>query len=452
MEEERVTADESDRLDAPSQLILRRGRVDLIRLRLDAHDGEGASLTPQEGRLLAYLAARSPRLVNRDELLEAVWGYRPGIRSRTVESTMHNLRAKVEHNARRPDHLITCRGRGYRFVPLPDRTQALLAELCQIGSLDPSLRAELALIRIRALSMDSPEQALALLQQLTIPESPQLWLLRARLRADLGRLAEAEDCLAVAAEQMPGPSHSLALERAVLACRMGQTATRVAHLQVAAQASDPQVRGLALVRLGSALLDYRQDDEGYRVLEDADTTLDAIGAARIQSHAVGELGLYKLLDGVPEEGRRALERAVTLSVQIRNRYSERMHRAGLALALRVLGETERADRERTASEQAATERWEEPGVFLFRALERRIAGDTAQANADLAAGLRRHQARPQPADAAALWMLQATWRGREDAHVRELLRRDASPRTQRMFLAPHRLPPRLQVALRPLQS
>jgi len=90
--------------------------VDLNRQRFE---GEGApvALTTREAELLAYLAARAGMDVSRDELLQKVWGYAPGVITRTVDVTVRRLRQKLEQDAAQPDHVLTVHGVGYRFVP-----------------------------------------------------------------------------------------------------------------------------------------------------------------------------------------------------------------------------------------------------------------------------------------------------------------------------------------------
>src|SRR5687768_16182854 len=96
---------------------LRACELDLTR-QLVWRDGATVSLTAAEGRLLAYLVANNGRVVPNDELLEQVWGYRRGVRSRTVATTVRRLREKIEANPAEPDHLLTVYGTGYRFEPL----------------------------------------------------------------------------------------------------------------------------------------------------------------------------------------------------------------------------------------------------------------------------------------------------------------------------------------------
>ncbi len=77
--------------------------------------GEERTLTPTEVKLLAYLSDQSGRVVSQRELLKEVWGYRGGVVSRTVKTTMGRLRGKVERDPSAPDHLLTVVGAGYRF-------------------------------------------------------------------------------------------------------------------------------------------------------------------------------------------------------------------------------------------------------------------------------------------------------------------------------------------------
>ena len=94
---------------------LRATRVDLERRTVE-RDGESVRLTTTEARLLMYLADRAGQDVTREELLSEVWGYAPGVYSRTVDTTVRRLRAKVEADRHQPDHILSVHGVGYRFV------------------------------------------------------------------------------------------------------------------------------------------------------------------------------------------------------------------------------------------------------------------------------------------------------------------------------------------------
>ncbi len=77
-----------------------------------------ATLTTREAELLRYLADRAGRDIPREELLTEVWGYREGVQSRTIDTTVQRLRRKIERDPSAPRHLLTVQGLGYRFEPL----------------------------------------------------------------------------------------------------------------------------------------------------------------------------------------------------------------------------------------------------------------------------------------------------------------------------------------------
>lgn len=96
-------------------LHLSTGTVDLSRQRFEG-EGPPVALTTRETELLGYMAARAGQDVSRDELLQEVWGYVPGVVTRTIDVTVRRLRQKLERDPARPDHVLTVHGVGYRFV------------------------------------------------------------------------------------------------------------------------------------------------------------------------------------------------------------------------------------------------------------------------------------------------------------------------------------------------
>lgn len=99
-------------------------------------DGE-RSLSPTEAKLLSYLASRDES-VDRFELLEEVWGYRSGVVSATVKTTVARLRSKVERDPRKPEHLVTVPGAGYRFVHADPEDVAAARDLAATAGDEPS--------------------------------------------------------------------------------------------------------------------------------------------------------------------------------------------------------------------------------------------------------------------------------------------------------------------------
>ncbi len=79
--------------------------------------GAPVSLAAKELELLRYLIDRRGKVVPREELLEAVWEYQPGVTSRTVDVHVAWLRQKLEDQPQSPRHIQTVRGVGYRFSP-----------------------------------------------------------------------------------------------------------------------------------------------------------------------------------------------------------------------------------------------------------------------------------------------------------------------------------------------
>ena len=79
-------------------------------------EGRPVPLTLREFDLLAYLLANSNRVLSRETLLGAVWGWDVGDPS-TVTVHVRRLREKVERSPQTPTRLVTVWGRGYRWEP-----------------------------------------------------------------------------------------------------------------------------------------------------------------------------------------------------------------------------------------------------------------------------------------------------------------------------------------------
>jgi two-component system alkaline phosphatase synthesis response regulator PhoP len=77
--------------------------------------GAPIALAAKEFELLRYLVNRRGKVVSREELLESVWEYQPGVSSRTLDVHIAWLRQKLEENPATPKHIHTVRGVGYRF-------------------------------------------------------------------------------------------------------------------------------------------------------------------------------------------------------------------------------------------------------------------------------------------------------------------------------------------------
>jgi DNA-binding response OmpR family regulator len=76
-----------------------------------------AMLTAHEFKLLKFFTENAERVLTRDVLLKAVWGYKFFPTTRTVDNQILKLRQKLEPNPANPRHLLTIYGAGYKFVP-----------------------------------------------------------------------------------------------------------------------------------------------------------------------------------------------------------------------------------------------------------------------------------------------------------------------------------------------
>jgi two-component system response regulator VicR len=76
-------------------------------------DGAPLDLTHREFELLHYMAKSAGRVMTREHLLQAVWGYDYFGDVRTVDVTIRRLREKIEDDASQPAYITTRRGLGY---------------------------------------------------------------------------------------------------------------------------------------------------------------------------------------------------------------------------------------------------------------------------------------------------------------------------------------------------
>jgi DNA-binding response OmpR family regulator len=72
-------------------------------------------LTAKEFGLLRLLVSREGEVINRNTILNEVWGYEKYPTTRTVDTFIHNLRHKLEKDPKRPRHLLTVSWSGYKF-------------------------------------------------------------------------------------------------------------------------------------------------------------------------------------------------------------------------------------------------------------------------------------------------------------------------------------------------
>jgi DNA-binding response OmpR family regulator len=78
-------------------------------------------LTLMEANLLRYLIQHEGKPVARKAMLEEVWGLHEETDTRAIDNFIVRLRRYIEDDPRRPRHLLTVRGVGYRFTASPEK-------------------------------------------------------------------------------------------------------------------------------------------------------------------------------------------------------------------------------------------------------------------------------------------------------------------------------------------
>ena len=88
---------------------------------LDVHSNEillaedrAVRLTDKEKEILVLLAEAKGKAVDRQALLEKVWGYAEGLDTHTLETHIYRLRQKIERDPAKPEILLT-NSSGYKL-------------------------------------------------------------------------------------------------------------------------------------------------------------------------------------------------------------------------------------------------------------------------------------------------------------------------------------------------
>jgi DNA-binding response OmpR family regulator len=76
-------------------------------------------LTLMEADLLRYFTDREGQIVSRKQILEEVWRVHEDTDTRAIDNFIVRLRRYIEDDPSDPQHLITIRGIGYRFLANP---------------------------------------------------------------------------------------------------------------------------------------------------------------------------------------------------------------------------------------------------------------------------------------------------------------------------------------------
>lgn len=110
----RLRGVDRDKEDVPLQLDLGPIRVDFASLQVH-REGDRVDLSLRESEILKLLWRERGKAVTRNRFLDEIWGHETFPTTRTIDQHMARLRQKIEVDVKKPRHLHTVFGVGYRL-------------------------------------------------------------------------------------------------------------------------------------------------------------------------------------------------------------------------------------------------------------------------------------------------------------------------------------------------
>ena len=100
----------------PRTISIGDATVDLVKGRVD-RDDQVFTLGHFELEILKMLIESAEQPVERNKLLDVIWGLEGFPVTRTVDNHIVSLRRKIEPDPKNPRHIVTVHSIGYRFLP-----------------------------------------------------------------------------------------------------------------------------------------------------------------------------------------------------------------------------------------------------------------------------------------------------------------------------------------------
>lgn len=97
-------------------------QLDVMQCELRASNGVIVPLSNGEIKLLSVFAEHPNKVLSRDELIDLTRGHEALPFDRSIDNMVSRLRRKIESDPKRPKHIKTVWGGGYRFVVDPEST------------------------------------------------------------------------------------------------------------------------------------------------------------------------------------------------------------------------------------------------------------------------------------------------------------------------------------------
>ena len=105
-------------IDLPLIPVIKLGEMEIDIVNRVVRAGDSVvHLSGIEQSLLYLLASRGGRVVNREEILDTIWGVDFVAESNIVDRHIRSLRIKLQNDYRHPRFIATVPGEGYRFIP-----------------------------------------------------------------------------------------------------------------------------------------------------------------------------------------------------------------------------------------------------------------------------------------------------------------------------------------------
>ncbi len=109
--------DSAPRQNTDNRIVSGGLMIDLTASRVTL-DGKTLDLTRAEYRLICLLVRNAERVMTRDMIFSELWDHMGSfVDDNTLSVYIRRLREKIETDPSKPEHLITARGFGYRWVP-----------------------------------------------------------------------------------------------------------------------------------------------------------------------------------------------------------------------------------------------------------------------------------------------------------------------------------------------
>ncbi len=109
--------DSAPRQNTDNRIVSGGLMIDLTASRVTL-DGKTLDLTRAEYRLICLLVRNAERVMTRDMIFNELWDHMGSfVDDNTLSVYIRRLREKIETDPSKPEHLITARGFGYRWVP-----------------------------------------------------------------------------------------------------------------------------------------------------------------------------------------------------------------------------------------------------------------------------------------------------------------------------------------------